>query len=60
MKAWSDLTGSAPMITPDWVRKYDYHWELDSSKAVREISYQIRSLDEGIRQTVEWIAKNRM
>lgn len=60
MKAWSGLTGSAPMITPDWVRKYDYHWELDSSKAVREIGYQIRSLDEGIRQTVEWIVKNRM
>lgn len=60
MKTWSTISGTAPMITPDWVRRYDYHWELDSSKAVREIDYRIRSLDEGIKQTVEWIRKNRM
>jgi nucleoside-diphosphate-sugar epimerase len=59
-KIWSTLTGNAPMITPDWVRRYDYHWELDSSKAVREIGYKIRSLDDGIKNTVEWIRKNRM
>lgn len=60
MKTWSTITGTAPMITPDWVKRYDYHWELDSGKAVREIDYKIRSLDEGIQQTVEWIRKNRM
>lgn len=57
---WSTLTGNAPMITPDWVKRYIYNWELDSSKAVREIGYKIRPLDEGIKQTVEWIRKNRM
>lgn len=60
MKTWSTIFGTAPMITPDWVRRYDYHWKLDSSKAVNEIDYKIRSLDQGIQQTVEWIRKNRM
>jgi farnesol dehydrogenase len=58
--AWSKISGKAPMITPNWVRRYDYDWALDSSKAVKEIGYKIRSLDEGIRDTVEWIRKNRM
>jgi len=60
MKTWADLTGKPPMMTPKWVRRYDYHWKIDSSKAVKEIGYNIRSLDEGIAQTVEWIRKNRM
>ncbi len=60
MLAWSKLTGTAPMITPKWVRRYDFNWELDSSKAVNEIGYNIRSLEEGIRDTVDWIRKNRM
>jgi nucleoside-diphosphate-sugar epimerase len=59
-KIWSTLTGNAPMITPDWVKRYIYNWELDSSKAVREIGYKIRPLDEGIKHTVEWTRENRM
>jgi nucleoside-diphosphate-sugar epimerase len=58
--AWSKISGKPPMITPNWVRRYDYNWELDSSKAVNEIGYIIRNLDDGIRNTVEWIRKNRM
>ncbi len=58
--AWSKISGKPPMITPNWVKRYDYDWALDSSKAVNEIGYNIRSFDEGIRETVEWIRKNRM
>jgi nucleoside-diphosphate-sugar epimerase len=57
---WSKISGKAPMITPNWVRRYDYDWALDSSKAVREIGYKIRSFEEGVKQTSEWIRKNRM
>lgn len=60
MQTWSVISGTPPMITPDWVRRYDYHWKLDSSKAVEQINYKIRDLDEGVKQTVEWIRKNRM
>jgi nucleoside-diphosphate-sugar epimerase len=58
--AWSKISGKPPMITPKWVKRYDYDWALDSSKAVKEIGYKIRSFEEGIRETVEWIRKNRM
>ena len=57
---WSKISGKAPMITPNWVRRYDYDWALDSSKAVTEIGYKIRSFEEGVKQTSEWIRKNRM
>ncbi|MCO5235053.1 MAG: SDR family oxidoreductase [Chitinophagaceae bacterium] len=53
------LTGKFPMITPDWVAKYKYHWALDSSKAEKELDYKIRPLEEGIRETVEWLRQNR-
>lgn len=54
------VTGKPPLITPDWVAKYKYDWALDSSKAVRELGYNIRPLDDGIRTTVEWVKANRM
>ncbi len=60
MVLWTKISGTPPMITPDWVKRYIYHWELDSSKAVREIGYKIRPLDSGIKQTVEWIRENRI
>ncbi|MFT3948109.1 MAG: SDR family oxidoreductase [Agriterribacter sp.] len=56
----ANITGKPPLITPDWVAKYKYDWALDSSKAVNELGYKVRSLDEGIRLTVEWVKANRM
>ncbi|PVD50199.1 hypothetical protein DC498_20960 [Terrimonas sp.] len=56
----ANITGKPPLITPDWVAKYKYDWALDSSKAINELGYKIRSLDEGIRLTVEWVKTNRM
>ncbi|HRP55724.1 SDR family oxidoreductase [Agriterribacter sp.] len=53
------LTGKYPMITPDWVAKYKYDWALNSSKAVNELGYAIRPLEEGIKETVEWVKQNR-
>lgn len=54
------LTGKPPLITPDWVRKYDYDWALDSSKAQRELGYNIRPLRDGMAITVEWVRQNRL
>lgn len=53
------FTGRYPMITPDWVAKYKYDWALNSSKAVSELGYTIRPLEEGIKETVEWVRQNR-
>jgi farnesol dehydrogenase len=56
----ANTTGKPPMITPDWVRKYQYHWALDSSKAQQELGYTIRPLEEGIAATVSWLRENRL
>lgn len=54
------ITGKYPLITPDWVAKYKYDWALDSSKAITELDYKIRSLDDGIKKTVDWVKENRL
>jgi nucleoside-diphosphate-sugar epimerase len=58
--AYANLTGKPPMITPDWVKKYDFDWALDSSKAIREFGYKIRPLDQGVAQTIDWLKRNRL
>lgn len=54
------ISGKPPMITPDWVAKYKYDWALDSSKAIRELGYRIRPLEEGVKETINWIKANRL
>lgn len=54
------LTGKPPMITPEWVKKYDFNWALDSRKAINELGYQVRPLEEGIQSTIEWVRENRL
>jgi nucleoside-diphosphate-sugar epimerase len=53
------ITGKPPLLTPSWVKKYLYDWSLSSDKAIKELGYTITPLDEGIRQTVEWLKNNR-
>lgn len=52
------LTGMPPLLTPTWVKKYFYDWSLSSEKAQRELNYTFIPLEEGLRQTVEWIKQN--
>lgn len=54
MVLWNKLTGAAPLITPNWVRKYLYHWRVDSAKARQELGYDPTPLREGMAQTVRW------
>jgi nucleoside-diphosphate-sugar epimerase len=57
---YAGVSGKPPMITPEWVKKYDYNWALDSSKAINELGYRVRPLDEGLQLTIEWVKKNRI
>jgi farnesol dehydrogenase len=57
---YAGMSGKPPMITPEWVRKYEYNWALDSSKAIEELGYRIRPLEEGIKLTIEWVRKTRV
>jgi farnesol dehydrogenase len=54
------ITGKPPLVTPDWLRKYRYNWALDSTKAQRELGYQIRPLAEGLAETIRWIMDYRL
>ncbi|WP_299453998.1 SDR family oxidoreductase [uncultured Microscilla sp.] len=54
--AKAKLFNMKPLITPKYAKKYTYHWGLSSAKAEKELGYEITSLDEGIRQTMEWLA----
>jgi nucleoside-diphosphate-sugar epimerase len=55
MKGISALTGRPPLIVPNLVRKFNHNWIVSSQKAIRELGYEARNAEEGIKQTVQWI-----
>ncbi len=59
MEIRANLTGAPPLITPPWVRKYLYNWELSTQKAEKELGYVPTSLDDGLAATVDWILENQ-
>lgn len=58
LMAYTWFTGKAPLLTPKWVKKYFYDWSLSCEKAQNELGYTYRPLEEGLRETVEWVKKN--
>jgi nucleoside-diphosphate-sugar epimerase len=50
--------GSAPLITPDFVKRYLHHWKISSKKAEAELGYSPTSLSEAFRKTIDWIQEN--
>lgn len=55
---YTKLTGKPPLLTPKWIKKYLYDWSLSCEKAQKELGYTYRSLEEGLKETVEWVKKN--
>lgn len=60
MTRWSKWSGKPPMITPEWVKRYKYHWALNSEKAVNQLGYKIRPIEDGLLKTIEWLKTNRI
>jgi len=54
MKTW---IGREPLITPKWIAKGRYDWRVSPQKAKDELGLQITSLEEGLRNTVEWVRR---
>jgi nucleoside-diphosphate-sugar epimerase len=52
--AKNKVTGSPPLITPKWIRRYLYNWSNSSEKAKTELGYQITPLAQGIKKTLDW------
>lgn len=55
MWLWADITGKMPELTHEAVALFEKHWAYRSDKAVRELGFRIRPLDEGVGATVEWL-----
>ncbi len=49
------MTGKMPDLTHEAVDLFEKQWAYRSDKAVRELGYRVRPLEEGIRATVEWL-----
>lgn len=51
---FAKLTGRDPLITPKWVVKAKYDWEVSSERAVRELGYEITSLKDGLQKMIDY------
>ncbi|MEO8501246.1 MAG: NAD-dependent epimerase/dehydratase family protein [Vicinamibacteria bacterium] len=52
---WADMTGKSPDLTHQAVGIFEKHWAYRSDKAIRELGYRVRPLEEGIGATVDWL-----
>jgi NAD+-dependent farnesol dehydrogenase len=52
---WAEMTGHPPLLTHEVVGVFKEHWSYSSRKAAEELGYAPRSLEEGLRRTVEWL-----
>jgi farnesol dehydrogenase len=62
MKGALDLSiakifGKQPGVTPGAVGVFQKDWAYDSTKAIKEIDYKTRSLEEGMKKTIEWLKR---
>jgi nucleoside-diphosphate-sugar epimerase len=51
------LFGTKPLITPALVRKFNFHWNVSSEKANKELGYKPVSFEEGAGKTLDWIKR---
>jgi farnesol dehydrogenase len=55
MEMRANLTGTPPVLTPPWVKRYSYNWELSSEKAQAELGYAPMSFERGLVDTMKWL-----
>lgn len=51
------LFGIKPSITPKWLAKGYYNWEVSSNKAISHLGYSITPMDEGLKKTIQTLSK---
>ncbi len=55
MLLFAEGFGVKPLITPGWVRKYNYNWLSSSDKARKNLGYKITPLRKGIAITLDFL-----
>lgn len=53
----ANLTGKPPVLTPPWVKRFHFNWELSIEKAKRELGYEPLDLEQGLSKTINWLEK---
>lgn len=53
------LFGGNPLITPEWVKTFALDWVYSSKKAEQELGYKYTPLRESMRQTIDWLNKQK-
>lgn len=57
--AWSRLTGHAPLFTRESLSHVEKgHPQVSGAKAVRDLNYSARPLEETVRDTCDWLTAN--
>jgi farnesol dehydrogenase len=59
LQFFSAITGKPPLLTPPWIRKYNYNWAIDCTKAQKELGYSFIGLEAGLQKTIEWLQQRR-
>ncbi len=54
----SSLSDKAPLITREWINKYQNDAVLSSEKAINELGYKITPFIDGVRETIKWLKSN--
>ena len=49
------ISGSAPLITPSLVRKYNHNWNVANAKALNELNYEPVDFKTGAGLTIDWL-----
>jgi len=47
--------GGTAKITPKWLAKGKFHWEVDSSKAINTLGYKITPIEEAFKKTITFL-----
>ncbi|HXT20063.1 MAG TPA: NAD-dependent epimerase/dehydratase family protein, partial [Thermoanaerobaculia bacterium] len=55
MRAWSQIFGGTPQLTPDLVEVCHHDWAYRSDTAVRTLGYAPRPLAQGMAETIAWL-----
>ncbi len=58
LQLYTKLTGKPPLLTPPWIRKYYYDWNVSSKKAQIELGYSFIPLETGLQKTIDWLTNN--
>lgn len=47
--------GRLPDVTPKWIVRGKYHYELSPEKAIRELGLPVTPIKEGLEKSIEWV-----